>query len=86
MRTNPFILILIILLGLIIGYFYDSQLAGDTSYEVAIPPTANDPTYVAFKDLRFNLALFDDPSFTSLKILGEFPIQPGNTGKTDLFR
>lgn len=67
------------------GYVYYGQASGSMVYEVTLPQVAQDPEYVKFKDLRFDLSLFKDESFTSLKTFGEFPIQPGGVGKRDLF-
>jgi hypothetical protein len=86
-RENPskVIPIAIIILGILAGYlFYSLTIKGT---EVGIPPPAvsQDDTLSKFKDINLNFSVFDDFRFKSLKIFGESPVQPGPTGRVDIF-
>ncbi|MDO8583642.1 MAG: hypothetical protein Q7R83_00490 [bacterium] len=81
--TNPFILLLIVLLGSMVGYFWYTQQSGDEA--LPLPAAINDASYLKFKEMRFDLAMFQQSQFQTLKIFGEYPIKPGATGKLDLF-
>lgn len=81
--TNPLILALVIVLGLIAGYVFYGQ-SGDPE-PIPLPARANDASFVKFKDLKFDFALFQNGSFTNLKTYGQTPIIPGTTGRQDVF-
>lgn len=83
--TNPFILGLIIALGFIVGLMYYQQTSADEPYDIPLPVSIRDDTYIKFKDLRFDLSIFQNQNFSSLRTFGEFPVDPGFTGKRDLF-
>ena len=83
--TSPLILVMIVLLGIIVGYFYYSQITKDETFEVPVSASLKDPTFMKFKDLHFDFSLFSSVLFTSLVNVGEYPIEPGTTGKQDLF-
>ncbi len=81
--TNPIMLVLIVVLGIIVGYVMYSQTSGES---VDVPlSVAGDTSYVKFKDLHFDFSLFQNQQFNSLVIYGEYPIQPGVVGKQDPF-
>ena len=76
-------LVLIVVLGIIVGYVMYSQTSGES---VDVPlSVAGDTCYVKFKDLHFDFSLFQNQQFNSLVIYGEYPIQPGVVGKQDPF-
>jgi hypothetical protein len=85
-KENPskVIPIAIIALGIVAGYlFFSLTIQGS---ETGIPPPAlTDDTLSKFKDLGLDFSIFDDARFKSLKIFGESPVQPGPTGRTDIF-
>ena len=81
--TNPFILLLIVALGGMVGYFLYAQQSGDEFLQ--LPAAINDNSYLKFKDMRFDFSLFEQKQFQTLKTFGEYPIKPGATGKQDLF-
>ena len=83
--VSPFVLVLIVVVGVLGGYFYYSQVFADESYAVPVPENLQDPAFLRFKDTKFDFSLFSNQLFTSLQPLGEFPVNPGNTGKQDLF-
>ncbi len=85
-KENPskVIPIAIIVLGVIAGYlFFSLTIQGS---EVGIqPPVTTDDTLSKFKNLGLDFSIFDDARFKSLKIFGESPVQPGPTGRADIF-
>lgn len=83
--TNPFILFLIILVSAIVGYVFYSQSGSRDQVPIPAPDSVNDVIYLKFKDIKYDFALIEDQSFNALKTYGEFPIQPGTTGKEDIF-
>ena len=85
-KENPgkVIPLAIVLLGIVAGYiFYSTSLGGN----VEVPPVvaAQDSTLAQFKDLNLDFSIFDDARFKSFKIFGESPVQPGSTGRLDIF-
>ena len=76
--------IAIIVLGIIAGYlFFSMTIQGG---EMGIPPpVTTDDTLSKFKDISLDFSIFDDARFKSLKIFGESPVQPGLTGRADIF-
>jgi len=72
-------------LGIIAGYlFYSLTIRGS---ETGIPPPviAQDDTLSKFNNVDLNFSVFDDFRFKALKIFGESPVQPGPTGRVDIF-
>lgn len=82
--TSPVIVILIIVLGFIVGYFYYSSTK--QTVDIPIDPKINDVAYLKFKTLSFNLAFLQQEKYSSLKMIGDRTINPGVTGKTNLFQ
>ena len=85
-KENPskVIPIAIIVLGVIAGYLFFSLIIQGTEVEIPLPVTTDD-TLSKFKDLSLDFSIFDDARFKSLKIFGESPVQPGATGRVDIF-
>ena len=81
--TSPVIVVLIGVLGFIVGYFYYSNTK--QVVDVPIDTKINDAAYLKFKSLKFDLEFLKKEQFASLKVLGEYPINPGATGKQNLF-
>ncbi len=84
---NKFILYLIVALGFIAGYYYH------TAFNVAkpIPLPANllqsgkSDTLAPFKNLQIDFGILDNNRYRKLQIYGEQPVNPGQTGKRNLF-
>ena len=85
-KTNPlFIQIFIIALGLVAGYLIYSQFLGGGAVMIQ-PPSTGGNDLAKFKDVgSFDFDFLKSDSLKSLKVLGEVPVQPGVTGKQDLF-
>lgn len=78
--------VVIILAGLVGGYFYYSLIIKPNAQPIVVPDVRKDDTLAKFKDLKsIDLKLLADPAFRTLKILGEIPVVPGPTGKNDPF-
>ncbi|MGD0977039.1 MAG: hypothetical protein ABR875_01985 [Minisyncoccia bacterium] len=85
-NSSLFIQIAIIFLGLVGGYIYYSQIIKPAKTAVTLPDIPRSDTLNKFQDFSsYNFGILNDPTFKSLKILGNIPIQPGVTGRTDLF-
>ena len=83
--SSLLIQILVIFLGVIIGYLIYSQLL--IARQPSVPATQqNTDNLTKFSNPSgFDFDFLNHASFKSLKLLGETPVQPGVTGKTDLF-
>lgn len=81
-QTSNVLLVLLILIGLVGGYIYYSQIA--SSDTEAIPPMPED-TLSVFKEIILDFEIFNRIDFKNLKIIGESPVRPDPGGKTDLF-
>ncbi len=76
----------IILLGLVLGYSYYTQFEKDNKAPIIVTDIHPEDNLGKFKNLSsFDLSIFGEPAFRTLKIIGEYPIQPGTTGRTDIF-
>ena len=71
-------------LGIIAGYLFFSMTIQGSKEGIPLPVIADD-TLSKFKDLSLDFSIFDDARFKSLKIFGESPVQPGPTGRLDIF-
>ncbi len=71
-------------IGVIAGYFFFSMTIQGSEVGIA-PPVTTDDTLSKFKNLSLDFSIFDDARFKSLKIFGESPVQPGATGRVDIF-
>jgi len=76
---------LIVLTGLVGGYVFYSQWIKPA--EVLIPPPLinKQDNLNSFKTLKIDFKVLDDSAYKSLIISGESPVNPGVTGKKDLF-
>lgn len=83
--TSPVILLAIVALGLILGYFYYASVLKDEAVTIPAFEIPADDNLAKFKDIKLDFSFVDDLKFGALKIFGESPVQPGVTGKTDIF-
>ena len=79
------ILVMIILLGIAIGYFYYSSFVVPALAPVLPPPIAQKDDLKAFEGLQIDFGILTNKKFQSLQIFGESPVNPGATGKKDIF-
>ncbi|MBI2065278.1 MAG: hypothetical protein HYT62_04455 [Candidatus Yanofskybacteria bacterium] len=71
----------IIFMGLAAGYLYYSQ----TSEILTVEPVVLDASLQAFADITVDSEILSDERYKSLEIFGEIPINPGITGKRNIF-
>ncbi len=83
--TSPVIIIAILLVGAVSGYFYYSQVLQDSIPRIPPSPIANQDTLSKFKNITLDFSIFDDKQFKTLHVLGESPVIPGSTGRADIF-
>ena len=85
-KENPsrVIPIAIMVLGILAGYMFFSLIIKGTEVGIS-PPVLADDTLSKFKNLTLDFSVFDDTRFKTLKIFGESPVQPGATGRVDIF-
>jgi hypothetical protein len=78
-------LLLIVLIGLIGGYVFYGQIIKPS--EEAVPPPAVDKqdNLNSFRNMKIDFTAISDISKKDLIISGEAPVNPGVTGKKDLF-
>ena len=84
-NPNKVIPIAIVVLSVIAGYFFYSLTIKGGEAGIPPPAVAQDDTLSKFKNIDLNFSVFDDFRFKSLKIFGESPVQPGPTGRIDIF-
>ena len=82
---NLLILVMIILLGIVAGYFYYSSYVVPAMAPVMPPPIAQKDDLKAFEGLQIDFGILTNKKFQTLQIFGESPVNPGVTGKKDLF-
>jgi hypothetical protein len=80
MKINIFGL-LIVFLGLAAGLIYYTGLIAP---EVPMAP-ATYPDLLQFKTMRLNFSVLDETSFDNLETFGEIPVEPGATGRDNIF-
>ncbi len=76
---------LIVLAGLVGGYIAYSQWIKPFEVSTPAPLISNKDGLSAFKNLKIDFKVLDDPAYKSLITSGESPVNPGVTGKKDLF-
>jgi len=83
-RQSPVILYLIITLGIVTGFLYQSQL--DPSADVP----AIDPKFTTslrdLENLSIDYGILSDSRISSLRVFGELPVQPSGGGTDNPFR
>ncbi|GEM_PF-1641850 len=84
-QTTPLVVSLILVLGFALGYFYYSQWAVPARVPVEPPPVAGRDDLNKFQNLKIDFSILDNKKYKALQIFGESPVNPGITGKKDLF-
>lgn len=78
-------MVLIIVLGFGIGYFYYSQWAVPARVPIGPPLTPGEDNLKIFENVKIDFSVLEENKYKVLKIFGEFPVNPGVTGKKDIF-
>lgn len=84
-KQSLLILVMIILLGIVGGYFYYSSFVLPSQSPVAPPSISQNDDLKALESLQIDFGILTNKKFKSLQIFGESPVNPGTTGKKDLF-
>ncbi len=78
-------IVLIIAIGLVGGYVAYSQWLKPAETLIPAPAISNQDSLAAFKNLKIDFSVLDNSAYKSLITSGESPVNPGITGKKDLF-
>ena len=83
MLNNNFILLIIVVIGLTLGNFYYSSL----TLEVYITPALNGKIddLSGLASLSLDASSLKQSKLDKLRIFGEYPVSPGDTGKRNIF-
>ena len=84
-NQTTLIMALIIVLGFAVGYFYYSQWVVPDRVLVEPPPIAGRDDLKTFENLKIDFSILDNKRYKALEIFGESPVNPGITGKKDIF-
>ena len=76
---------LIILVGLVGGYVIYSQWLQPAEIPIPAAPITSQDNLSVFKDLKIDFQALDNSAYKSLVTSGESPVNPGVTGKKDIF-
>jgi hypothetical protein len=76
---------LIVVLGFAGGYFYYSQWAVPSMTPVEPPPISGKDDLKTFQNLKIDFSILDNNKYKALQVFGESPVNPGVTGKKDIF-
>lgn len=84
-QQNLLILVMIVIMGIALGYFYYSSYVVPAMIPVPLPPIEQNDDLKAFEGLQINFGILTNKKFQTLQIFGETPVNPGATGKKDIF-
>ncbi|MDP3954083.1 MAG: hypothetical protein Q8Q06_01535 [bacterium] len=76
---------LFIFIGIVAGYLFYSQTLQDRVLEVAPLPIREGDSLDQLKDKSFDFSVFDNVEYRNLRLFGEVPVNPGVTGRIDIF-
>ena len=83
--TSKLYVALIVLMGIIVGYLFYSSYIVPTQTAIPAPPISNSDNLATFQNLKIDFSVLDNPAYKNLMTYGESPVNPGATGKKDLF-
>jgi hypothetical protein len=84
-RQSQALYYLIMLLGLVGGFLYNSQR--DPAADVTpVPPALQITSLRGLETLRIDYAVLESDQFRQLQVYGELPVDPGTGGKDDPFQ
>ncbi len=83
--ANRSIMLLIIVVAFAAGYLFYSQSIQPAQLPINPPPLSERDDLIMFRDLTIDFSILDDDEFKTLRVFGESPVQPGVTGKRDIF-
>ena len=83
-NQNKLIPIIVIAVGLVLGYLFYLQSDIETEILINLPDQKTD-NIDKLSNLNVDFFIFDDERFKALQIFGELPVSPGITGRKDIF-
>lgn len=83
MLNNNFILIIIVIVGLVAGNFYYSTFTSETYVAPALNGQIDDLS--SFASISIDVSSLQKDQINSFRIFGEYPVNPGSSGKRNLF-
>jgi len=84
-RQSPIILYLIIVLGFVLGFLYNSQ-TDPASSAPAVLAKFQTTSLKGLDTLRIDYSILEQPQFRELKIFGQLPVQASGGGTSDPFQ
>lgn len=78
-------MLLMVIVGLAAGYLYYSTVAKPNEMVIPAAPISNADDLKAFQNMKIDFAILDNAAYRTLTINGEVPVNPGVTGKRDIF-
>jgi len=84
-NQNTLIIALILVAGFAVGYFYYSQWVVPARVLIDPPPVTARDDLKKFENLKIDFSILDNKKYKALEIFGESPVNPGVTGKRDIF-
>lgn len=85
-NNSMFVNVVVIILGIIGGYLYYSQLIEPNKQKVVVLDINRQDLLIKFKDPElFDFKLLTQPYFRNLKIISESPLLPSVGGKENPF-
>ena len=82
---NRLIVGLVIVVGLVGGYLYSSQL-DPTAAVPPLPSNVNSQSLAAFKTLHIDFSVLNNPQYQKLRIIGQYPVPSAAPGKSNPFQ
>lgn len=79
------LLYLIMVLGLVLGFLYNSQ-TDPASEVVPVPANLQLTSLKGLENLRIDYAALQSEAFKTLRVYGELPVRPEAGGKTNPFQ
>ena len=79
------LMLLLIFISIFAGYMFYSQSKKGAALEIPPLPIRTKDNLSKIKDMSLDLSIFDNKTYKSLKIFGEAPVNPGVTGRTNIF-
>ena len=71
--------------GLVVGYIAYSQWISSAEAVISPPAINNQDSLANFKKIKIDFNVLDASAYKSLITSGESPVNPGVTGKKDIF-
>lgn len=84
-RQTRLLSILIIFVGLVVGYVYYSNFTLVGDFGVVPLPNDSQDKLAQFKNVEFRFQVFDSPTLKSLRVFGDSPVRPNTIGKPNPF-